>query len=72
MTRHSAVPMTIHDWFDGPYPARVRIAIAEKNLQAQVRFEPAWGRRSSSTRMPNGVCASATAPYARWATSMGC
>ncbi len=39
MTRHSAVPMTIHDWFDGPYPARVRIAIAEKNLQAQVRFE---------------------------------
>jgi len=31
--------MTIHDWFDGPYPARVRIAIAEKNLQAQVRFE---------------------------------
>lgn len=31
--------MTIHDWFDGPYPARVRIAIAEKNLQSQVRFE---------------------------------
>lgn len=30
---------TIHDWFDGPYPARVRIAIVEKNLQAQVRFE---------------------------------
>ena len=40
MTPHAAVPMTIHDWFDGPYPARVRIAIAEKNLQAQVRFEP--------------------------------
>lgn len=32
--------MTIHDWFDGPYPARVRIAIAEKNLQSQARFEP--------------------------------
>ncbi|MFC5462118.1 glutathione S-transferase [Massilia niabensis] len=31
--------MTIYDWFDGPYPARVRIAIAEKNLQSQVRFE---------------------------------
>lgn len=31
--------MKVHDWFDGPYPARVRIAIAEKNLQAQVRFE---------------------------------
>lgn len=30
--------MTIHDWFDGPYPARVRIAIAEKNLEPQVRF----------------------------------
>lgn len=36
----SFAPMTIHDWFDGPYPARVRIAIAEKNLQAQVRFVP--------------------------------
>jgi glutathione S-transferase len=33
-------PLTIHDWFDGPYPARVRIAIIEKNLQSQVRFEP--------------------------------
>jgi glutathione S-transferase len=31
--------MTVYDWFDGPYPARVRIAIAEKNLQPQVRFE---------------------------------
>jgi len=32
--------MTVYDWFDGPYPARVRIAIAEKDLQARVRFEP--------------------------------
>lgn len=32
--------MTIHDWFDGPYPARVRIALAEKNLQSRVRFAP--------------------------------
>ena len=31
--------MTIHDFPRGPYPARVRIAVAEKNLQARVRFE---------------------------------
>ena len=31
--------MTIHDWPTGPYPARVRIALAEKNLQSRVRFE---------------------------------
>jgi glutathione S-transferase len=35
----SSASMTIHDWYDGPYPARVRIAIHEKNLQSQVRFE---------------------------------
>jgi glutathione S-transferase len=35
----SALPaMTIHDWPTGPYPARVRIALAEKNLQSHVRF----------------------------------
>lgn len=32
-------PMKIYDWPTGPYPARVRIALAEKNLQAQVQFE---------------------------------
>lgn len=32
--------MKIYDWPTGPYPARVRIALAEKNLQAQVSFEP--------------------------------
>ena len=32
--------MKIYDWHTGPYPARVRIALAEKNLQAQVRFVP--------------------------------
>ena len=32
--------MTIHDWPTGPYPARVRIALAEKNLADQVRFLP--------------------------------
>lgn len=30
--------MTIYDWPTGPYPARVRIALAEKNLQARVAF----------------------------------
>lgn len=30
--------MTLHDFPRGPYPARVRIAVAEKNLQARVRF----------------------------------
>ena len=30
--------MTIYDWFDGPYPARVRIAVAEKDLLSQVRY----------------------------------
>ena len=30
--------MTIYDWPTGPYPARVRIALAEKNLQARVKF----------------------------------
>ncbi|CAN5548212.1 glutathione S-transferase [soil metagenome] len=30
--------MTIHDWPTGPYPARVRIALAEKNLQSRVTF----------------------------------
>lgn len=29
----------MYDRFDGPYPARVRIAIVEKHLQSQVRFE---------------------------------
>ena len=31
--------MTIYDWPTGPYPARVRIAVAEKNLRSRVRFE---------------------------------
>jgi glutathione S-transferase len=30
--------MTIYDWATGPYPARVRIALAEKNLRSQVDF----------------------------------
>lgn len=30
--------MKIHDWPSGPYPARVRIALAEKGLQSRVRF----------------------------------
>jgi glutathione S-transferase len=31
--------MTIYDFPRGPYPARVRIAVAEKNLQSRMRFE---------------------------------
>jgi glutathione S-transferase len=30
--------MTIYDWATGPYPARVRIALAEKNLRSRVDF----------------------------------
>lgn len=30
--------MRIHDWHTGPYPARVRIAVAEKGLQDAVEF----------------------------------
>jgi glutathione S-transferase len=30
--------MTIYDWPTGPYPARVRIALAEKNLRSRVDF----------------------------------
>ena len=32
--------MTIYDWPTGPYPARVRIALLEKQLQARTRFVP--------------------------------
>lgn len=36
----TSVPlMKIYDWHTGPYPARVRIALAEKNLQSRVQFE---------------------------------
>jgi glutathione S-transferase len=36
---NSATPMMkIHDWFNGPYPARVRIALAEKNLLPRIEF----------------------------------
>ncbi|OCR26179.1 glutathione S-transferase [Pseudomonas syringae] len=30
--------MIIYDWHTGPYPARVRIALAEKELQSRTRF----------------------------------
>jgi glutathione S-transferase len=30
--------MKIYDWPSGPYPARVRIALAEKSLQSRVQF----------------------------------
>ena len=31
--------MKIHDWPTGPYPARIRIALAEKGLRSRVQFE---------------------------------
>jgi glutathione S-transferase len=30
--------MKIYDWHTGPYPARVRIALAEKNLRSRIEF----------------------------------
>jgi glutathione S-transferase len=30
--------MKVYDWFDGPYPARVRIALAEKHMRSEVEF----------------------------------
>ncbi|WP_257718508.1 glutathione S-transferase [Roseomonas populi] len=33
-----AMTLRIYDWHNGPYPARVRIALAEKNLQSQAQF----------------------------------
>lgn len=30
--------MKIHDWLDGPYPARVRIALGEKGLLPRIEF----------------------------------
>ena len=30
--------MTVYDFPQGPYPTRVRIALAEKNLHSRVRF----------------------------------
>lgn len=32
------LPMKIYDWYNGPYPARVRIALAEKGLLPRIDF----------------------------------
>ncbi|WP_428333380.1 glutathione S-transferase [Novosphingobium sp.] len=42
--------MNVFDWFDGPYPARVRIAIAEKHLRSEVEFVSVdlWGGEHKS------------------------
>jgi len=32
--------MKIYDWYDGPYPARVRIALAEKGMLSTTEFVP--------------------------------
>jgi glutathione S-transferase len=37
-TNSTSVSLKIYDWHTGPYPARVRIALAEKNLQSRVQF----------------------------------
>ncbi|WP_411380471.1 glutathione S-transferase [Pseudomonas sp. MPB26] len=41
-SQHSAAAqppmMKIYDWYNGPYPARVRIALAEKGLLPRVEF----------------------------------
>lgn len=34
----STTGMKIYDWFDGPYPARVRIALAEKGMLPNIEF----------------------------------
>ena len=38
--------MKIYDWYDGPYPARVRIALAEKGMLSATEFIPVnlWTR----------------------------
>ncbi|WP_130930033.1 glutathione S-transferase [Pseudomonas sp. Sample_20] len=35
---HSISALKIYDWYNGPYPARVRIALAEKSLLARTEF----------------------------------
>src|ERR1700754_412205 len=42
--------MKIHDWPTGPYPARVRIALAEKGLQSRVQFVPVNLRKGEHKR----------------------
>jgi glutathione S-transferase len=44
--------MTIYDWPTGPYPARVRIALAELGLQSQVRFVPINLRKGEHKTSP--------------------
>ena len=38
MTLHTPHSMKIYDWYNGPYPARVRIALAEKGLLPSIEF----------------------------------
>lgn len=58
--------MKIFDWPTGPYPARVRIALAEKNLQSRISFEcvnlwkgehkqPAFFAKNYSGTLPVGA-----------------
>lgn len=38
-TASNDTSMTVYDFPVGPYPTRVRIAIAEKNMQSKIRYE---------------------------------
>lgn len=38
MTLQAQHSMKIYDWYNGPYPARVRIALAEKSLLPSIEF----------------------------------
>lgn len=38
MTLQTPHSMKIYDWYNGPYPARVRIALAEKGLLPSIEF----------------------------------
>lgn len=48
MNENVSAPMTIHDWYDGPYPARVRIAI-DRRMRARPSVI-AWARMVEETR----------------------
>ncbi|WP_338574471.1 hypothetical protein VRB37_07930 [Erwinia billingiae] len=50
--------MKIYDWYDGPYPARVRIALAEKGMLSTTEFVPVnlWtGEHKKTTSSPSTI-----------------
>lgn len=61
--------MKIYDWYDGPYPARVRIALAEKGLLSDTEFVPVnlWtGENKKSEFLALNY--SGTLPFLSWMT----